>query len=355
MALGSDYGFYGGGMGDMLWGGASGFSPFQSYAGYSAYTPTLGTGLPTTAAGFLGSYVPELMGLRNLGFQLGGDIQDVYSDWRAGGAGDPTAFAEELTQREDVQGLLQRQQMAEGTPFIRTEEGRGLADIVTELMEREGSLLSNVYGAAGVGADVAAEDIRRLLGGGASSIADLAAQEFYGGQGDLTQAGREAVAAQLLGGAGSLVGLGGGRAFNPLSGDLLTDEYALSTGAGGALVGDELMRMAGGLMSTQDLDLTGGLLGALGRAKETGSALTFGGSHGYRLPQSLLNYAQAGLLDTSDPTQSLISGANPEFQKYVDQWYSGNTWGGWGRGVGHDIGRWINSGTADQILSSAFG
>lgn len=343
MALGSDYGFYGGGgLSDLLWGGTSSFSSPYSYSGYSAYTPSFGSGMPSTIGGFLQSgYIPELAGNRNAAFQLGGDLQSLYSQFLSEGAADPSGFAQGLTQREDVQALLRQQEFKGAEAFIDSDQGRGLSEIVAELMGDEGSLLSNLYGTAGVGADVASSDIQRLLTGGDSAIGDLAGYEFFGNAGQLTTAGREAVAAQLLGGGGGLVSLGGGQAFNPFSGDLLTDEYDFRSGVAGDISGTELLRLSGGLLSKHNLDVTKDIAGAFQTATETGADMGFGGPQGYRLTQNLANYARTGAFD---PTQgeAYISGQGG-FGSLIDQWYGGQTNADWGRGLGWSLGGMIQT------------
>jgi len=342
MAIGSDYGFYGGGSGlsSLLWGGGGG--GLGSYLGYSSYLPSMGTGLPSTVGGFLGAgYIPELAGARNLQFQTGDELQDLYSRFRSEGGADPSAFANELLGREDVQGLLERQQYAEGTPYIRTEQGQGLEDVVSQLLGEEGSLLSNLYGAAGVGAGAATEDIRRLMAGEQSSIGDLAGYNFFGNAGELTGAGREAVAAQLLQGAGGLVNLGGSRAFNPLSGDLLTDEYNFTLGQGGQLGGTELLRLTSGLASMQDLDITSGIAGAFRRAVDTGADLGFGGGGAFNLTQALanLNLGEGQAVTQYATTQAGHKAAQQTGYRHLGQWIDRLYGGQAGSDFGQDFSR----------------
>jgi hypothetical protein len=325
-------------------GGGAGSSP---YLGASAFVPQSGSLLPASAGAFAQQFVPELAGNFNLPFQLGAGAQEAFTEFRRSPeARDPGAvqtFTEEFRDLPDVQGLIQRQQLEQADPFITGAQtgGRDLAQVVQELFETEGSQLANVFRPTGAGVGAVTEDIRRALTGGDSSLADLAGFSALGNAGQLTGLGNQATVAQLLQGAGpGLIGLGGGQAFNPFSGGLLTDVNPFELGLGGEIQGTELLRLTGGLLSKQDIDITQGVADAFQRSVSTGADLGFGGGQGRRLTQTLANLAPAFTSEGGEA--AFISQAqSPTVRNLIDTWYGGGAGGGFGRGIHHDLGRAI--------------
>jgi hypothetical protein len=335
MALGSDFDFYGGfGLGGGF--GSPGlYQPWQSasqspYVGFSGFAPDPTQYLPSTLSGYASQFMPELGGISGLGRRLGGDLAQAYQTFRGsdaarapGGAG---GFTEQLLADPNVQRLLEQQEFAQEGAFIEDglEGVRSLTDIVQEQFGTEGSRLSNIYGQAGIGAEEAEADLRRFLGGDTSAVGDVTSFEMFGGRGKHTRGSREAILAQLLG--DELVDVGGGRVFNPFSEEVFGDMYRTTTGTD-QLQGTELLRLTGGLLSTQNLDITQGIQQAFGTALDTGADLAFGGKRGYRLTQAIAGQGAPQLGEGQSIAQ------DQRLQNAIDTWFAGGAGRGFGRGL----------------------
>jgi hypothetical protein len=136
---------------------------------------------------------------------------------------------------------------------------------------------------------------------------------------------RQAVLAQLFG--NQLVGVGGGRTFNPFSYENLTDQYKFGAGMSGDLQGGDILRTLGGAMGEQNLGITRDIAGAFQRGLSTGGQ-GFGGERGYRMTQGI-----AGLSDILQEGQTLSQNATPWLAQHIDTWRSGGYGGGAGRGL----------------------
>lgn len=329
----TDYSLYG----DL--GSNLGLSSFGTYGlgggsylgqlGYSSYVPSFGASAPAGLKGFLETAFPELDLSGRTSGSFSQELRDLYSQFRQDPS-DYAGFTSGLVNREEIQKLLARSELQGAETFLDAGEGAmDLQSAVATLLGQEGSQLANLYGGTGVGAEQVAEDIRRLLGGQQSAIGGLLGTEFFGQQGKTTEQSRLAVAAQLLGGAGGPISLGSGQAFNPFSDYLLTDEYQLGAGRAGALQGQGLLALTGGLLSTQDLDITQAIQSGLRTAVDTGAARTYGGSRGYRLHEALAGMHGVGALGEGQ----VIAQNDANFRQWIDQWYAGQAGGGWGRNL----------------------
>lgn len=336
MAIGSDVDFFGFGGGGGYGGGylPSLLQPWMNqgqggqspYVGYSSFIPQTSV-IPATAQGFVEQYIPELGYLENLGGQLGSEVKDLFKEFRFGGnasaPGAAQSFADTLLQREDIQGLLERTQLQEEGAFLRSQnvqDATSLADVVTAGLEDPESQLQNLYGTTGFKQEQITEDIRRFASGESSGLGNLSSESMFGARGKHTDASRQAILAQLLGGQGGagLVDIGGGQAFNPYSYDILSEEYRFGGGLSGDISGHNVLTLGGGVLATQDADITADVAGALSGAQLGGDANArgFGGYRGYRLAQGLQNIQ--GLLGEEDFAiqQGGLAGS-------IDQWYQG--------------------------------
>lgn len=268
----TDLGFYGGTLGSFgNYGGGAGVGFPLSYlsggAGVGGEMAALGMQLPLTPTGFFQTYMPEVgkltPGLRQsymefLGTPAAGTMQGV-SEYMASMRTHPDVLRSAY--ETELGGL--------GAVLAPDEVGDeiGLSDWVRREMEAKGSRLSNIYGGLGVSSGVVTEDLRRLLAGEQSAVGGLMDVEKFGKLGGGTEAARQALFAQLAG--TSLVQTEQG-VFNPFSADLMTDYYKWGGGTS-PLAGKNLMNMATGLMSLQDLDITGQLAGAFEKARQSGA------------------------------------------------------------------------------------
>ncbi|MFA4972375.1 MAG: hypothetical protein WC683_07160 [bacterium] len=268
----SDYSFYGGNpyssfYQSMFSGGAGGYNGL-SVGGSSNYLSSFGFQLPTSLGGFIGAYLPDVA---SQGFRPSSAMRQGYSDFLGSDAAGTTegiqAYLKQLQTSPEIQDMGKRSEFSGyGTYLEGDEEGAlSLSDFVAKAMGESGSAMAKAYGSLGVGADVATTDLEALLSGGTSAIGKAA--------GATTDAAREAIFAQLVG--NNLIDLGD-QTFNPFSSDILSDMYSLDLGNKG-LSGQALASLAGGLLSTQNLDITGQLAGAFGRARETGADLGYKG------------------------------------------------------------------------------
>lgn len=342
MAIGSDVDFFGFGAGGGYGGGylqgllqpwmrgGGGQSP---YIGASSFVPETSV-VPATARGFLEQYIPELGYLENLGGQISPEIQSMFKEFRFGGdarkPGAAQEFADSLLAREDIQGLLRQTELQEEGAFLRSQNVQGatsLQDIVAAGLQDEESQLQNLYGTTGFKQAEIVEDLRRFASGEDSGIGNLASKRMFGSRGQGTEASRNAVLAQLLGGHG-LVDIGGGQAFNPYSYDILSDEYQFGAGLGGDISGHDVLTLGGGILALQDADISGDVAQKLSAAQLQGGshAHAFGGKRGYRFAQALEN-ARYGL------QEGQVFGQGGALSSVIDQWYRGHAGSSFGRGL----------------------
>jgi len=269
----SDLGFYGGTLGSFgNYGGGAGVGFPLSYlsgggGGGGGQMAALGMQLPLTPSGFFQTYMPEVgkltPGLRQsymefLGTPAAGTMQGV------------SEYMSSLRTHPDVLRSAYESELGGlGAVLSPDEVGDeiGLSDWVQRELAAKGSRLSNIYGGLGVSSDVVTEDLRRLLSGEQSAVGGLMDVEKFGKLGGSTEAARQARFAQLAG--GSLVQTDQG-VFNPFSADLMTDYYKWGGGTS-PLAGKNLMNMATGLMSLQDLGITKELAGAFEKARTSGA------------------------------------------------------------------------------------
>jgi len=335
MPLGSDAGFYGSfGLG----GGYGGqFQPWQigqGAIGNSAYSPQASDFLPSTLGGFAQQYIPELSGMQGLTGRFGGDTQQQFQDFRFGGNVTQKgiySFRDQLLQNERTQGLLREQELSGQDAFLRNQEGaRGLSDVVGELLGQEGSQLGNIYGGSGFGQEAVVGDIERFIGGQGSALGTLSAHSISGdettGEGFHTQGSRSNVLSSLFRDQG-LVGLGGGRAFNPFSSDI--PDYGFQAGASGAIQGNDLLTVSGGLLSLTDANITGDIAGAFKRAQETGADFGFGGGGAGHLTQAIggLQLGEGEEISQYATNEAGHQAARDtgyrHLGQWVDRWYGG--------------------------------
>lgn len=307
MAL-SDYNFYGGNPYSSFYQsmfGSNSLSGLGVDLSGSSYLSSFGYQLPTSLGGFLGAYLPDVAGT---GFRPSTALRQQYSEFLGSDEASTTsgiqAFVKQLQQNPEIQGAAKQSEYSGyGTYLSGTEEGASsLSDIVTQLMGDKTSTLSKVYGTLGVGSDVALKDIEAMMSGGTSAIGKAA--------GATTDAAREAIFAQLVG--NNLVSMGD-QTFNPFSSEILKDMYGLNAGTKG-LSGQSLASLAGGLLSTQDLGITGQLAGAFTRARETGADLGYGGKG---LGNALADIA-GGLT-----TRGQTVGQGGDLARLIDQMFGG--------------------------------
>lgn len=313
-------GLFGGGVGTWQPWQARGASP---YVGYSSYAPV--SSMPATAAGFLRQQVPELAGLGNLSGLLGGDIGGLYSEFMGGeGAYDPTAqrsFAQGLLGRQDIQDLIRRSELETEAPIVQGTTGaESLEDVVNRLLGQEGSAVQKLYSSFGAGA--AAQDIRNLLTGQQSAIGGLESTRQFGGVAGMEE-GRQladpmryALASQLLSGAGP-VDIGGGRAFNPYSAGILSDEIGLGSLD---LTGHNMLEFGTGMLATQNLDLTQQIGQYFAQARDIGGPIYgaggYGGMGGYLLTAHLADLGK-NLQEGQTVSQQ------GQLSQWIDQLYAG--------------------------------
>jgi len=314
----TDYDFYGGqagGLGAALFGGL-GFGPagYSQYLGTSAYAPNASSLYPLSARNFLSQYLPELGGYVPQGFS------SAYSQFRQN-PGDVGAFLSPYTQQADVQQAVQREELRGLGQMVQGGEGTvSLQDYVGQQFGQEGSLIQQLY--APFGQQAASQDILNLLQGGTSALGNLVSKRFFDNR-EVTQAQRYALGAQLLGGAGGLVDVGGGQGFNPFSYLNLTDEYQIGSPS---VTGTERLEFGGGLLSTQDLDITQQIGQYFQGALQQGADLNFGGRGGYILTSGLADRADLGA------GQAVSQSASP-LGRWIDQWYSGLAGSGFAPGL----------------------
>lgn len=334
MALGSDASFYGSfGLG----GGYGGlFQPWQvGGGGYSSYQPAVTDLLPSTIGGFARQYVPELAGVGGLTGRFGADLQEQFKNFRFGGditQQGITDFQNQLLQDPRTQQLIQEQELGGQGAFLRDQEGaRSLSDVITELLGQEGSQLSNIYGGSGFGQEQVLADVQRFIGGEGSALGQLAAHSISGDRttaeaGFHTAGTRQSVLSSLFRGQG-LVGLGDGRAFNPFSQDI--PDYGFQAGASGALQGQDLLTVSGGLLSLTDANITGDIASAFRRAQETGASFGVGGGGGGYLWQAIggLDLAPGEEIGQFATTQAGHQAARDtgyrQLGQWIDRWYGG--------------------------------
>lgn len=342
MAIGSDVDFFGFGAGGGYGGGylPSLLQPWQRagqgqspYVGYSSFVPQTSM-LPATAKGFLEQYIPELGYVENLGGQLSGEVRDLFKEFRfGGGAREPGAaqgFVDTLLQREDIQGLIRQTELQEEGAFLRGQNvqgSRSLSDVVAAGLADPESQLQNLYGATGFKQQQIVEDLRRFAAGEESGIGNVSSEELFGKRFRHTDASRQAVLAQLLGGGGP-VDIGGGQTFNPYSLDILSDEYRFGLGRSGDIMGRDVLMLGGGILSLQDADITSDVAQSLSQAQLGGyGGRSFGGERGARLATGLQNIS--GFLGEQDFALQQAGGV----RSAIDQWYRGQAGSGFGQGL----------------------
>jgi hypothetical protein len=342
MALGSDAGFYGNfGLG----GGYGGqFQPWQigqGQIGTSAYAPQVSDFLPSTLGGFAQQYIPELAGAKGLSQRFGADLSQQFRDFRFGGDVTQqgiTQFANQLGQSEIGQRLVQEQEFAQDDPFLRGQQGaRGLSEVVQELLGTEGSQLANIYGGSGFEADAVTRDIRNFIGGQESGLSHLSAHSMSGsittsGSDFHTGGTRQSVLGSLFEGQG-LIGLGGGRSFNPYSQDI--PGYDFQAGLGGAIQGNDLLTLSGGVLASQNANITQGVSDAFSRARATGAEFDFGGEGGHRVIGGI---ADLGLGEGQYVQQG------GDIMNTINRWFGGRFNTHQGRSFGTQLGMNIQGG-----------
>lgn len=354
----TDLNFYGGLGG---FGGNPGvFQPWQMgggqqspYLGFSSFAPQQGA-VPATLSGFLQQNIPELSDVRGLSGLLGQDLRQSFSEFRGSERalqqGGSAQFTQELLGREDVQGLLRRSELGGEGAFVQAGEGaQGLSQLVSGQLGTEGSALRNIYG-GGIGAEAITEDLRRLLTGGQSAIGAESSTLEFGGRGQHTDASRQALAAQLLGGGGGggPIDIGGGQAFNPFSQDILSDVYNFDLGQQEASATSRL-RLAGGILSTQNRDITSGMAQTIQQAAQGGADLGFGGSYGYQMTSALGNLA-----DPLSRTGGVVrqAGGAGGLGSLIDEWYNAAGQGGYRQGLAQNVMGSIVNPQRGQVLVS---
>jgi hypothetical protein len=310
------------------------------YLGFSSFVPQQ-SAIPATAAGFLRSQIPELGDLNNLSGLISPDLRTAFQEFRGseqalqpGGA---SQFAQGLLGREDVQGLLRRSELGGEGALIQAGGGaQSLQELVSGQLGQEGSALQNLFGTA-FGAEAVTQDIRSLITGGESALAGELGDLELGGRGAVTTADRQALAAQLLGNVGGPIDIGGGQAFNPFSTDVLSDELSFGLGRSRADPTSQL-RLATGLLSTQNLDITGGIAQTFSDAINRGADLGFGSTYGARATQGIAALAPTlqGLGQGASVRQSSSLG------QIIDQLYAGN------------LQRGLTGGLAQNLQSAAY-
>jgi hypothetical protein len=298
-------------------------------------------------------YIPELGGMGGLSARFGTDLQDQFKQFRFGDdalqPGAASGFANELLQTQQIQDLLQRQELAgEGSYLGRQSgvEGRGLSDVVEELLGQSGSQLSGLYGQTGFDTGQISEDIRRFASGEESGLGHLSAHSLSGDirTADLdfhTQGSREAVLQSILG--DQLVDIGG-RTFNPFSQDILGDSYNFGLGGGGGIGGSDLLSLSAGILGTQQSDITSGVQQGLRRAYETGASSGFGGETGYRV-----GHALAGIGGQQLGEGQFVSQSNPQIGNLIATWFGGRMGGGHGRGFAQNFASSIQNRPSDRL------
>lgn len=313
----SDYNFYGGNPYSQGY-GSYGYNPYQG--GMTDQVPAsqpamaslqqYGVQMPITARGFFDTYLPEVGGA-NLTKGLRQGYTDFLSSSSAGTLEGVQSYINSLRGNADVQQLARQQDLGyEAAVGARSDEAMDLGDWVTGQLGTKGSQLANLYGGSGFGAEAVTQDLTRFFGGEMSGIGDVADMSMFGKRGLSTDTSRQAVLAQLFGDQQVNIG---DQSFNPFSMDIAKDEYKFGAGKS-ALQGTDLLRLTGGILSTQNQDITGGVAGAFKRALETGADLGFGGAGGVRMTEAI------GQLTGLKENESIQQ--KGQLGNWIDSWFN---------------------------------
>jgi len=324
--LNTDIGFYGGayqGYNPYNYGGMNPYSYLPGMAGLGGTSQLgqAGINLPLSPTSFFQSFLPEVGSLTP---GLRQSYRDFLGSEQAGTFAGVQDFIRSMQQHPDVQRAAYQSELAGlGTrlspdELYQPEDAIGFDDWIKQELASKTSRLSNIYGSTGVGADVIAKDLRSFLAGNTSAVGSVFDFNIFGRQGATTPEAREAAFAQLVG--DKMVRLDDG-VFNPFSLDLMTDEYQWGAGKSGALQGTDLFRMTSGLLSTQNLDITGALANAMRQARETGADL---GYKGKGMGNALADIA--GGLTSRDWTIQ----QDPTLAAKIDQMFAGTPYKGSG-------------------------